>query len=68
VPSNIEHARQMSCFTGDMAIGGGFSTHLDVKVHESRPLDSNKWQVRVFTPSNQSPGLSVFVVCVDLTP
>jgi hypothetical protein len=68
VPSNIEHTRQMSCFTGDMAIGGGFSTHHDVTVHESRPLDSNKWQVRVFTLSNQSPGLSVFVVCVDLTP
>jgi hypothetical protein len=69
VPGNaVDHIRNISCFTGDMAIGGGFSTNNNIKVYKSAPLDSDTWEVVVSNPTNQLFGLSVFVVCADLTP
>lgn len=68
VPANsIDHIRQMSCFTGDMAIGGGFSTNNNIKVYRSAPLDFDTWEVMVSNPTGTAYGISIYVVCADLT-
>jgi hypothetical protein len=54
--------------TGDQIVGGGFSTHQDVRVLESFPVSPDKWKVTYFNPTNGSQGLAVYAVCLDRTP
>lgn len=68
--ANSEAPFDISCFSGDVATGGGFSAHHSLIVVESKPLDADTWRVTINNPTavNGSFGFSAFVVCADLTP
>jgi hypothetical protein len=67
--ANSEASFDVSCISGDVVTGGGFSAHHSLIVVESKPLDADTWRVTINNPTaNGSLGFSVFVVCADLTP
>lgn len=70
VPRNtVDFQRSINCLTGDIAIGGGFSTNNNIKVYRSAPTaDSTGWDVLFANPTNTLYGASIYVTCVDLTP
>jgi Collagen triple helix repeat (20 copies) len=59
---------EASCFAGDVMVGGGYSGNLNLNIFESAPSPPDKWKVSVLNPTSTQYGLSVYVVCADLTP
>lgn len=69
VPRNMtDYERSISCLTGDVVVGGGFSTNNNVEVYRSAPNTTNGWSVLFKNPTDTPYGASVYVTCADLTP
>jgi hypothetical protein len=66
--SGLEDSIDISCSAGDKLLGGGFSSNSKLIVIQSSPLDSDTWRVTIHSQSDNKPGYSAYVVCVDLTP
>ena len=67
--ANSEASFDISCLSGDVVTGGGFSAHHSLIVAESKPLDADTWRVTIHNPmASNDFGFSVYVICADLTP
>jgi hypothetical protein len=63
-----ETSFDFSCFPGDILTGGGFSANKSLIVVESKPIDEDTWRITINNPVGGSPGYSLHLICMDLTP
>lgn len=67
VPGNTtDYERSIACLTGDVVVGGGFSTNNNIAVYRSAPDDANGWSVLFKNPTTTLYGASVYVICADM--
>lgn len=67
VPRNTtDYERSIACLTGDVVVGGGFSTNNNIAVYKSAPNDANGWSVLFKNPTSTLYGASVYVICADM--
>jgi hypothetical protein len=60
--------QDFSCLTGDVVVGGGYTSSPSLIVYESKPLDADTWRISIKNPTESALGYSVHIVCADLTP